>query len=172
MTAIREIEPATLHEWLQSNRADLFDVREPDEFAARRIPGAQSAPLSKFDASAVRPAPGRTIVLHCKGGKRSMDAAARLAAAGCEVCSLKGGIDAWAKAGLPITTGRGPAISIIRQVQLTVGLLTLAGSVLAYLVSPGFLLLTGFLGAGLTFAGATGTCGLAAILSRMPWNRF
>lgn len=171
MTAIREIEPITLSEWLRENRAALFDVREPDEFAATRIPGARSAPLSHFDPAAIRAEPGQTLVVNCKGGRRSLEAASRLAAAGCAVCSLKGGLDAWTKAGLPVDTGRGPRISIIRQVQLTVGVLTLAGSILAYAVSPWFLVLTGFLGAGLAFAGATGTCGLAAILSRTPWNR-
>ncbi|MCC6679081.1 MAG: rhodanese family protein [Phycisphaerales bacterium] len=171
MSSIREIEPSTLNEWLRERRAILFDVREPDEFAARRIPGARSAPLSRFDPGAIRAEPGQALVVNCKGGKRSLEAAARLAAAGCEVCSLKGGLDAWTKAGLPTDAGRGPAISIIRQVQLTVGVLTLAASILAYTTSPGFLLVTGVLGAGLAFAGATGTCGLAAILARMPWNR-
>jgi hypothetical protein len=38
-------------------------------------------------------------------------------------------------------------------------------------VSPWFLLISAFFGAGLTFAGATGTCGLALRLMEMPWNR-
>jgi hypothetical protein len=37
-------------------------------------------------------------------------------------------------------------------------------------VSPWFLALSAFFGAGLTFAGATGTCGLALVLMKMPWN--
>lgn len=171
MNTIPEIDPATLNEWLRDGRATLIDVRERDEFAARRIPGARSAPLSSLNPSAIAAEPGRTLVVHCKAGARSMQAAARLAASGLEVRSLTGGIDAWAKAGLPTDTGRGPAISIMRQVQLTVGVLTLAGSILAYTVSPWFLGFTGLLGAGLAFAGATGFCGLAAVLARMPWNR-
>ena len=51
------------------------------------------------------------------------------------------------------------------------GLLVLVCSVLAYFVSPLFLLLTGFFGAGLLFAGTTGVCGMAAVLTLMPWNR-
>jgi hypothetical protein len=62
-------------------------------------------------------------------------------------------------------------VSIIRQVQLVVGTLVLGTSILAALVSPWFLLLTGFFGAGLVFAGATGTCGMASMLAAMPWNR-
>ena len=38
------------------------------------------------------------------------------------------------------------------------------------LVSPWFLALAAFFGAGLTFAGATGTCGLALLLMKLPWN--
>jgi hypothetical protein len=42
---------------------------------------------------------------------------------------------------------------------------------LAAFVSPWFLILPAFLGAGLTFAGLTGTCGMASALGMMPWNR-
>ena len=47
----------------------------------------------------------------------------------------------------------------------------LTGVALGTLVNPWFLALAAFFGAGLTFAGATGTCGLALVLLRMPWNR-
>jgi hypothetical protein len=46
-----------------------------------------------------------------------------------------------------------------------------AGVLLALLVSPWFALLSGFVGAGLVFAGASGTCALAEVLAMMPWNR-
>jgi hypothetical protein len=58
-----------------------------------------------------------------------------------------------------------------RQVQLTIGLGVLIGSLLAYFVNPMFFLLTGFFGAGLTFAGLSGTCGLAMVMAKMPWNQ-
>jgi hypothetical protein len=38
-------------------------------------------------------------------------------------------------------------------------------------VSPWFLAAAAFFGGGLTFVGATGTCGLALLLMKMPWNR-
>jgi hypothetical protein len=49
--------------------------------------------------------------------------------------------------------------------------MVLAGVALGTLVNPWFLALAAFFGAGLTFAGATGTCGLALVLMRLPWNR-
>jgi hypothetical protein len=47
----------------------------------------------------------------------------------------------------------------------------MAFTALAATVSPLFLIGTGFMGAGLLFAGATGICALATVLSKMPWNR-
>jgi len=45
------------------------------------------------------------------------------------------------------------------------------GVLLGVLVSPWFLILSGFVGCGLVFAGATGWCGMALLLARLPWNR-
>jgi hypothetical protein len=47
----------------------------------------------------------------------------------------------------------------------------LLGVVLGALVNPAFFGLSAFVGAGLTFAGATGWCGMAMLLKAMPWNR-
>ena len=51
------------------------------------------------------------------------------------------------------------------------GVLALTGSILALTVNKNFALIPAFLGAGLTLAGSTGWCGLAILLSKMPWNR-
>ena len=74
-------------------------------------------------------------------------------------------------AGLPVFRGRSAVISLERQVRIAAGLLVLAGAVLALAVHPLFVLLSGFVGAGLTFAGLTDTCGMALVLAKMPWNR-
>jgi hypothetical protein len=59
----------------------------------------------------------------------------------------------------------------MRQVQIVVGTIVAACSTLAILVSPWFAVLSGLMGLGLLVAGSTGTCGMAALLSLMPWNR-
>jgi rhodanese-related sulfurtransferase len=84
---------------------------------------------------------------------------------------LTGGIDGWAAAGLPVEVDRGKPIEIMRQVQIAAGVLVLTGVILGLLVAPGFFGLSAFVGAGLTFAGLTGWCGMAKLLAVMPWNR-
>lgn len=165
-----EMDAATLKTRLAEGRALVVDVREPDEFAKEHIPGATLLPLSRFDPSGI-PA-GRTVVLHCASGRRSAEAAARMAAAGrTDAVQLKGGIGGWKAAGLPLEGNPKLPISIMRQVQVTAGSLVVAGSLLAAFVSAWFLLLTAFIGLGLMFAGMTGTCGMASMLRVMPWNR-
>lgn len=167
-----EIDAATLRQWIEQGRAVVVDVREPDEHARERIPGSRLVPLSRFDPAQVPAPPDANVVLHCKGGVRSAQAAARLVGAGrAGVMHLKGGLDAWKSAGGPTEQNPRVPISIMRQVQITVGVLVLATCALAWLASPYFLALTAVLGAGLLFSGATGTCGMAAVLALMPWNR-
>jgi len=59
----------------------------------------------------------------------------------------------------------------MRQVQIVVGSLAAIGAILALAVNPWFAILPLFLGCGLLFAGISGTCGMALLLARMPWNR-
>ena len=59
----------------------------------------------------------------------------------------------------------------MRQVQIAAGALILAGVILSVTVNPAFLGLSAFVGAGLTFAGVTGWCGMAHLLALMPWNK-
>lgn len=83
---------------------------------------------------------------------------------------LDGGMNAWIQAGLPVE--RGPKrISLERQVRIVAGSLAAAGGILALAVNPLFALLPAFVGSGLVFAGVTDTCGMAMLLSRLPYNR-
>jgi rhodanese-related sulfurtransferase len=60
---------------------------------------------------------------------------------------------------------------MMRQVQIVAGSLVLAGVLLGWLISPYFFGLAAFVGAGLTFAGISGFCGMAKLLAFLPWNR-
>ena len=89
----------------------------------------------------------------------------------CETFFLEGGLEGWKKAGLPVALDRSQPIDLMRQVQIAAGSMVLTGVVLGALVNPGFYALSGFVGAGLLFAGVSGFCGMARILGAMPWNK-
>ncbi|MGE5150813.1 MAG: rhodanese family protein [Rhodospirillaceae bacterium] len=163
---LQTIDPVTARRLIDDG-ALLVDIREPGEYAREHMPGALNAPLSRLDTL---PAAARTIIFHSRSGARTSGNALRLAAAaGCEAYILDGGIDAWKKAGLPVD--RREPIAIERQVQITAGALVLTGVLLGIWIAPAFLALSGFVGAGLMFAGISGWCGMAKLLGLMPWNR-
>jgi rhodanese-related sulfurtransferase len=172
MSKLQTITPERAAE-LMGQGAVLVDIREADEHARERIPGARHHALSRIDAeNPVRPGDD-VLVFHCRSGARTKANAPRLLAAGgsCETYVLEGGLEAWKKAGLPTSVDSRQPIEINRQVQIAAGSLVLAGIVLGALVTPGFYLLSAFVGAGLAFAGISGFCGMARLFALMPWNR-
>jgi hypothetical protein len=80
-------------------------------------------------------------------------------------------MEAWVAAGLSVEKGTSRVLPLMRQVQLVIGLVSGTGAALAIWKHPLFALIPLFMSAGLVFAGATGYCGLALLLARMPWNR-
>ncbi len=159
---------------LLEDGAILVDIREADEHARENIPGAFHLPLSKLDEADMALHQGRPVIFHCKSGARTLANTPRLAAklgSQWQAYVVEGGLDAWKKAGLPVTADRSQPIELQRQVQIVAGSLGLAGTVLGVLVSPWFLIVPGFIGAGLTFAGVSGFCGMARILLLAPWNK-
>ncbi len=155
-----------------SRGAVLVDIREPDEFARQHVSGAISAPLSAFEAARPAVPAGRQVIFTCRTGMRTGGACERLAAAvNTEAYVLDGGLDAWRLAGLPLENDRKAPLEMMRQVQIAAGLLVLTGVAIGLLISPVGFLLSAFVGAGLTFAGVTGYCGMARLLAHAPWNR-
>ena len=100
---LENLTPAELLQAMRDGKVLLIDVREPDEFAAERIPGAFLYPLSSFDPGWIPAAtPTRSVVFQCGSGKRSANAAAQYVGAGAhKAAHLAGGIAAWKAAGLP-----------------------------------------------------------------------
>jgi rhodanese-related sulfurtransferase len=173
MTAILEkLSPRDVNARLESGAAILIDIREPDEYARAHIAGARSHPLSGWEKAHLTIAPGDDVIFTCRSGMRTAGACDRLAArvAG-RAFVMDGGLDAWAKAGLPVESDPQAPLEIMRQVQIAAGSLVLLGVLLGFLVAPAWFGLAAFVGAGLTFAGATGFCGMARLLMLMPWNR-
>ena len=166
------ISPAEAKRLLDKG-AVLVDIREADEHAREKIPGACPLPLSKLDETDLALPQGKPVLFHCRSGARTLANAGRLAAkAGTrDAYIVEGGLDAWKKAGLPVVTDRRQPLELQRQVQIGAGSLAFGGTLLGLLVSPRFLVVPLFVGGGLILAGATGFCGMARLLARAPWNR-
>jgi len=172
MADLKTISPERAAELIREG-AVLVDIREADEHARERIPGARHHALTRIDRDRPAQSGDDVLIFHCRSGARTKGNAARLAAAAqdCEVYILDGGLDAWKKAGLPVALDRRQPIDILRQMQITAGSLALLGVVLGTWVNPNFYALSGFIGAGLVFAGISGVCPMVRLLQRMPWNR-
>lgn len=113
-----ELDASELHALLRDRLAVLVDVREPGEFDGERIPGALLFPLSGFDPQCLPIESRQRLVLHCGTGRRSAQAAQRLLGAGrAEAAHLAGGIQAWKRAGLPVTR-RDPATGRVHHAHL------------------------------------------------------
>ena len=148
----------------------LLDVRSPIEFETEHIAGSINVPLDALDSRFDEvPRKGQLLVI-CRSGKRAERGAYTLMGRGFQPKVLDGGMLAWRKAGLPIEEGK-KRLPIERQIQLIVGSGVLTGVLLGAFVNPWFLVIPGFFGAGLTFAGLSGTCALGILLGKAPWNK-
>jgi rhodanese-related sulfurtransferase len=170
MPTITVEELNTLRE--RDRKLRLVDVRTPAEFASAHVPFAENWPLESLDVAAlVRECGDDPVYVICQKGGRGANACLKLTAAGlARAVNVEGGTSAWEAAGLPVTRGK-QTMSLERQVRIAAGSLVLVGSVLGYFVHPYWIGLSAFVGAGLTFAGITDTCGMGMLLARMPWNQ-
>jgi rhodanese-related sulfurtransferase len=102
---VRDLTPEEVARGLDEGRMVLVDVREPNETALERFPGAVLVPLSAFDPAEIPPPEGREIVFACRSGRRSVTASLAAQEKGFAYGShLAGGILAWKDAGLPTET--------------------------------------------------------------------
>lgn len=171
-TTLTKIDPQTVAARLKAGDITLVDIREADEFAREHILGAVSLPLSQVEQAKLKLEPARDVVFHCKSGMRTQANCVRLSErVDGEAFLLEGGLDAWKQASLPVAGNAGAPLPMNRQVQITAGLLTLTGVLTGTFVHPAGYALAGFIGAGLTFAGISGWCGMANVLAVMPWNK-
>lgn len=100
-------------------RPVLLDIREPQEFAAARIPGSVNLPrgvLERHVAEVVRT--DQRVVLICHTGRRSILAADVLGVMGyIGAAHLRGGVEAWRGAGHPVEGGREAGQALDRAVS-------------------------------------------------------
>lgn len=75
----------------------VVDVRTPEEFAEKHIPGAVLVPNESIsdEPPASLPNRGQMLLIYCRSGNRSKQAAAKLAALGYTNVIEFGGINSW-----------------------------------------------------------------------------
>jgi rhodanese-related sulfurtransferase len=154
-------------------RLRLLDVRTSGEYTTAHIPGAYNVPLDTLaeHAREIQSNVADPIVLVCQSGQRARKAEDALKSAGmANLHVLDGGLNAWLAADLPLRRGT-RRLPLERQVRIAAGSLAAIGGFLGAFVHPMFALLSAFIGSGLVFAGITDTCGMAMLLSRLPYNR-
>jgi rhodanese-related sulfurtransferase len=99
---VRNLTPAEVARGVTEGRMLLVDVREPNEIAVERFPGAEVVPMSNFDPAQISDPNGREVVFACRSGRRSAIASQAAQTQGYPYdAHLAGGILAWKAAGLP-----------------------------------------------------------------------
>lgn len=150
---------------------DFINVCTPTEYGEKHIAGVRNVPLDELSNRIKEFTDKKTIYVHCRSGNRSAKAIDLLRSLGvkAELVNVSGGLLAWGKAGFATSsfTNRMP---IMQQTLLSAGSLILAGYILSVFVHPAFIALSVAVGAGLSFAGLTGWCGMSYALAKMPWN--
>jgi len=173
--SITTITPKQLHDLVQAGEpVELIDVRTPIEFREVHVTFARNMPLDQLDPKQLTVGQAGSkapVYVICRSGSRGKQACEKIVASGfTNVVNVDGGTMAWDQASLPVVRGK-KCISLERQVRIAAGAMALTGAVLSALVHPYWIALSGFVGAGLMFAGITDTCAMGLMLARMPWNQ-
>jgi rhodanese-related sulfurtransferase len=110
LSGFKPVDPAGLTALINRQDALLVDVSPATDFEKGHIAGARNVQMSQLDAdnkvlAKVRELP---VVVACRSGTTSAEAARKLAKAGFkQVFWLEGGIAAWQQASLPLVKGKG-----------------------------------------------------------------
>ncbi|GAB3373633.1 rhodanese-like domain-containing protein [Lysobacter rhizosphaerae] len=105
----KALRPAELTALINRDNALVVDLSPSGDFEKGHIAGSKSVQLSQFDPEnkLLTAAKALPLVVVCRTGQASADAAKRLKKAGFEqVHWLDGGIAAWQQADLPLVKGR------------------------------------------------------------------
>lgn len=98
---IRTTNPAQAATLVHTGKAQLYDVRTPEEYKESHIPNARLLPMGSIFKQLDQLPRDKQIIVHCGGGLRSQVVASMLQRVGfTNVRNLSGGIEAWQKAGL------------------------------------------------------------------------
>ena len=85
--------------------APVIDVREPGEYAEGHVPGATLIPLATVPDRLAEIPTGGPVLIICKSGGRSRNAAEFLRTQGIDAINVAGGTMDWIHAGQQVQTG-------------------------------------------------------------------
>jgi rhodanese-related sulfurtransferase len=162
------------HELLQNdNNAKMIDVRTPAEFEAAHIPGSYNMPLDQLPEH--RKELGRKvqapIILVCRSGARADQALRLLQDTDLpQLHVMVGGISDWERQGFPVTHGK-QRWGMERQVRGVAGGIVLLSALGGLFTWKPLIVIAALVGGGLTYSALTDTCGMAMLLSKLPYNQ-
>lgn len=91
--------------------AAVLDVRNPDEYEEKHVPGAVLVPLPELGERLDEVPEGRPLYVICARGGRSRSAAeALLLQLGWPVVNVSDGTEGWAASGRPVAAGSEPGV--------------------------------------------------------------
>jgi rhodanese-related sulfurtransferase len=97
-----DVDPETVRDAHDRGEIQLVDVREPYEHEAGRIDGARHIEIERLASKADTIERERPVVFYCRLGARSGMAANAFRRAGWDAYSMVGGLEEWARRGLPL----------------------------------------------------------------------
>jgi len=150
----------------------FINVCTPAEYKEKHIAGVRNIPLDTLEQHVDELNQKSTVYIHCRSGNRGKQAIEKLEKLGvtAELVNVEGGLLAWQEAGFA-TRSLTNRLPIMRQVFIGAGSIVLLGTVMTYLFGATYLLIPLFVSLGLLVSGLTGWCGMAILLSKMPWNK-
>jgi rhodanese-related sulfurtransferase len=101
-TRTNGVDASSVAERLANRSVLVIDVRQPAEWRKGHIRGSLNLPLTQLGSRLHKLPNDKTVVVVCASGHRSAVAARTVQRAGYQVENLKGGMGAWARAGLPL----------------------------------------------------------------------
>jgi rhodanese-related sulfurtransferase len=90
----------------------FVDVREADEYEAGHVEGSAHIPIGEIQARWQELLGHETVVVACQIGQRSGLVTDYLREKGLDAHNLEGGLEAWSRAGLPLTSGSGAGLVV------------------------------------------------------------
>lgn len=174
---MKHISISAFREVLQSEAnnptVDFINVCTPTEYKEKHIKGVRSVPLDTLHSRINELNQMKTVYIHCRSGKRGQQAIEKLQSLGvtAELVNVEGGLLAWEDAGYE-TGSHTSRLPLMRQVFIGAGGLVFGGVLLTHFVGYPFIIIPLFVSFGLLISGFTGWCGMALLLSKMPWNKY